>query len=75
MRGYNPSQLLWSHDPGKVAFSKFVTNGTSITGLAVSPVLTNVNVDTYPTLAGQVYSYNLGWNGTGMDVVMVHGAP
>ncbi len=59
LRGYNPSQLLWSHDLGRIAFSKFVTNGTSITGLAVSPVLTDVNVDQYPLLAGQVFSYQV----------------
>jgi hypothetical protein len=58
LRGYSPSQLLWSHDPGKVAFSKFVTNGTSITGLAGSPALKDVNVDRYPLLSGQVSSYS-----------------
>jgi hypothetical protein len=58
LRGYNPSQFLWSHDPGKVAFSKFVTNGTSVTGLAGSPVLKGVNVDRYLLLSGQVFSYS-----------------
>ena len=52
-----------------MAFSKFVTNGTSITGLAVSPVLADVNVDRYPLLSGQVFSYSVrnaafGSNGT-----------
>jgi nitrous oxidase accessory protein NosD len=56
LRGHNPSQPLWSHDPGKVAFSKW---GTSVTGLAFSPMLTNVDVDRYPILAGQVYSYSI----------------
>lgn len=59
LRGYNPSQLLWSHDAGKVAFSKFVTNGTSVTGMAVSPALKDVNVDRYPLLSGQVFSYSV----------------
>lgn len=59
LRGYNLAELLWSHDSGKVAISKFVTNGTSITGLAVSPVLTGVNVDRYPLLSGQVFSYSV----------------
>jgi hypothetical protein len=59
LRGYAPSQLLWSHDQGKVAFSKFVTNGTSMTGSALSPVLTNINVDRYLFLTGQVYSYSI----------------
>jgi uncharacterized repeat protein (TIGR01451 family) len=59
LRGYNPSEFLWSHDLGKVVLSKFVTNGTSITGLAVSPVLTDVSVGHYPFLVGQVFSYSV----------------
>lgn len=59
LRGYNPAQLLWSHDPGKVAFSKFVTSGTSIAGMAVSPMLTNVNVGRYSFLTGQIFSYGV----------------
>jgi hypothetical protein len=57
--GIHPPRLLWSHDQGKVAFSKFVANGTSITGLALSPVLTDVNVDRYPLLSSQVFCYNV----------------
>jgi hypothetical protein len=67
LRGYNPAQLLWSHEPGKVALSKFVTNSTSITGLALSPVLTNVNVDRYPFLAGQVFGYDVRDTANGSD--------
>ena len=59
LRGYNPVDPLWSQNQGKVAFSKFVTHGTSITGLTLSPVLTDVNVDRYPFLTGQVYSYSI----------------
>jgi len=67
LRGFNPSKPLWSHNQGKVAFSKFVTNSTSITGLAASPVLTNVNVNRYPILAGQVYSYSIRDPDNGSD--------
>lgn len=59
LRGYNLTQPLWSHNQGKVAFSKFVTNGVSITGLAVSPVLIDVDVDSYPFLVGQVFDYSV----------------
>jgi len=59
MRGYSPTLQLWSHDLGKVALSKFVSNTVSITGTAVSPVLTDVNVSRYPIVAGQVYSYSI----------------
>ena len=73
LRGYDLSQLLWSHDPGKVAFSKFVTNGTSITGLAVSPVLTDVNLDRYPLLSGQVFSYSVRSDQYGSDCMLFVG--
>jgi uncharacterized repeat protein (TIGR01451 family) len=56
LRGYNPPSLLWSHDLGKVAFSR---SGILTTGLALSPILTNVNVDRYPFLSGQVFSYSV----------------
>lgn len=59
LRGYNLTQSLWSHNQGKIAFSKFVTDGVSITGLAVSPVLTDVDVESYPFLVGQVFNYNV----------------
>jgi PKD repeat protein len=59
LRGYNPSNPLWSHDPGKVALTKFVSGSISITGTAFSPVLTDVNVDRYSIVAGQVYSYSI----------------
>jgi hypothetical protein len=59
LRGYSPTLQLWSHDLGKVALSKFVSNTVSITGTALSPSLVNVNVDRYPILAGQVYSYSI----------------
>ncbi len=60
LRGYKPANLLWSHNPGKVAFSKFVTNSISITGLTVSPILRDVDVGHYPFLTGQVSSYSVG---------------
>lgn len=60
LRGYNPSSstayLWWSRDPGKVTFSK---SGISTTGQAFSPVLMDVNVDHYPFLVGQVFSYSV----------------
>ena len=59
LRGYNPSNSLWSQDLGKVALSKFVSNSISISGTALSPVLTDVNVSRYLILAGQVYSYSI----------------
>jgi hypothetical protein len=70
LRGYDPSQLLWSHDQEKVAFSKFVTDGTSITGLAVSPVLTDVDLDRYPFLSGQVFSYSVRHKDFGNDCTL-----
>ncbi|GIK41456.1 MAG: hypothetical protein BroJett011_52890 [Chloroflexota bacterium] len=59
LRGYKPTHPLWSHNPGKVAFSKFVTNSTSITGLAVSPILMDVDVGRYSFLTGQVSNYSI----------------
>lgn len=59
LRGYHPGQLLWSHSAGHVAFSKFVSNTTSITGLATSPVLSNINVTRTPFLNGRIRSYTI----------------
>lgn len=59
MRGYNISEPLWSHDYGKVALSKWVEGGVSITGTAKSPLLSNANVNQYPFLTGEVYSYSI----------------
>jgi len=59
MRGYNLSNPLWSHDQGNIAFAKVVTNGTSITGQAISPELININVDLFPFLVGEVFSYSV----------------
>ena len=59
LRGKNLSQPLWSQTSGAVAFSKFVTGATSITGVATSPLLLNVDVDRYPRLAGRVISYSI----------------
>ncbi len=59
LRGYTPSNPLWSQDPGKVALTKFVSGSISITGTAFSPVLTDVNVSRYSIVAGQVYSYSI----------------
>jgi len=73
LRGYNLSKLLWSQHQGKVAFSKFVTNSISITGLAVSPVLTDVNVDSYPFLMGQVYDYSIRDITNGSDCTLYVG--
>lgn len=58
-RGYKPSNIFWSHDTGKVAFSKFVSGSLAITGTATSPLLMDVNIDQCPVLAGQVYSYSI----------------
>jgi len=73
LRGYNLSNTLCSQHQGKVAFAKFVTNATSITGLAASPVLTNVNVDRYPILAGQIYSYSIRDRQYGSDAILYLG--
>jgi hypothetical protein len=70
LRGYDPSRPLWSHDQGKVAFSKFVTDSTSITGLALSPLLTDVNLDRYPLLSGQVFSYSVRSKDFGSDCTL-----
>ncbi|MCB0166636.1 MAG: hypothetical protein KDI79_20575 [Anaerolineae bacterium] len=59
LRGYQPSRPLSSHNQGQVAFTKVVSNGTSITGLAVSPMLKNIDVDHYPFLTGQVSNYSV----------------
>lgn len=59
LRGYNPAQPLWSHHSGKVSFSKYVTNGISIPGVATSPILTNIDIEHYPFLTGQVFGYTL----------------
>ncbi len=59
LRGYKPSNRLWSQDHGKVALTKSVSGSISITGTAFSPVLTDVNVSRYPIVAGQVYSYSI----------------
>jgi hypothetical protein len=63
LRGYQPSNdpfyRFWSKDQGKVAFAKFETGTTSITGTAVSPMLVDINVEDAPILAGQVYSYSI----------------
>lgn len=59
MRGYNNTQTLWSHTPGKIAVSKFVSNSISITGTARSPLLTSVNINRYPFLTGQIFSYSI----------------
>jgi PKD repeat protein len=71
MRGYKPSNRLWSHDLGRVALSKFVTGSTSITGTALSPALVNVNVDRYSILAGQVFSYSI--RDSGRDSILYVG--
>jgi len=57
LRSHQANNLLWSHTAGHVAFSKFVSNTTSITGLATSPVLTNVKVVQTPFLNGRISSY------------------
>jgi hypothetical protein len=59
MRGYNLSKLFWSHDQGKIAFTKIVTGSTTITSQAISPELLNINIDNYPFLQGSVYSYTV----------------
>lgn len=63
LRGYNvspaPNYLLWSRDPGKVALAKLVPPGAPVIGIAASPILTNINVNQYPFLTGQVYNYNV----------------
>ncbi len=73
LRGYQLSNLLWSQDPGKVAFSKYVSGSTSITGTAFSPVLTDVNVSRYPIVAGQVYSYSVRDPEWGSDAILYVG--
>lgn len=73
MRDYNPAQLLWSHDPGKVALAKFVTNTVSITGTGMSPVLKDIETDRFPIVAGQVYSYSVRDPDNGTDCTLFVG--
>ena len=73
LRGYNPTYSLWSHDLGKIAVSKFVTDSISITGTVLSPVLTDVNVSRYPILAGQVYGYSIRDADYGSDSLLLIG--
>ncbi len=58
-RGYNPSNPLWSHSEGQIAFTKFVSQGTSITGVATSPILHNVNIDHTPFLSSRITTYTI----------------
>jgi hypothetical protein len=70
LRGYNPSNPLWSQDPGKVALPKYVSGSISITGTAFSPVLTDVNMSRYPIVAGQVYCYSVHDVANGSDSIL-----
>jgi hypothetical protein len=70
MRGYDDSKLLWSHTPGHVALAKFVADGTLIVGRALSPELTQVNVDQSPMLIVQVAGYEVRDQLNGSDAVL-----
>ncbi len=70
LRGYNPSNPLWSHNTGQVAFSKFVSNTVSITGIATSPILTDVDLDRFPLLTGRVSSYTIRDATFGKDSIL-----
>jgi hypothetical protein len=59
LRSYNATQPLWSHHQGKVAVAKFVTGSVSITGLAVSPIVTEANIEQFPFLTGRVFDYSV----------------
>ncbi len=74
LRGYSLSNTLWSHDVGKVAFSKRVSGTVSNTGVALSPMLLDVDVSRYPILAGQVYSYSVRDSTYGSDSILYVGA-
>lgn len=69
LRGYNPgsTDIWFSRQPGAVAFSKY---GTSVNGLALSPVLSNLDISRYPFLAGQVFSYGKRDETYGSDCIL-----
>ncbi len=68
LRGYKPSDPLWSQDLGKVALYK--TDGTGANGIARASVLQAVDVERYPILAGQVYSYSVRDTTYGSDAIL-----
>jgi len=70
LRSYDPTNLLWSQNLGNVAFTKFVSQSTSITGVALSPVLSNVNINLYPFLTGRVSNYSIRDSINGSNTIL-----